>query len=218
MWNGIFKSYSVIKIIPLSKMSSDDWRILEYEGLRNRAKNRIAETATELVGFVLVHVYEKGIGKPFYYQPATPDTVKDFENTGSIPFLNEPDDRDLVPRAKDLDKAHRRLGELIALIGAAGFLKWLFEKNNQSLEPLPPKEPPVISEPNAPITNLPPEDRGLWKELNEMFHNGIADWNELDAALAIALELVKYKGFEFLGGFIDEADDALGWAEEKGLI
>lgn len=190
MWDGIFKSYSVVKVIPLAQMTPDDWRVLEYENLRNVAKNRIAESATELVGFVLVHVFEKGIGKPYYYSPATPSTVEEIQ-AGNFQFLNPKDDDELVPKAILLSSGQSALASLVKTVGAGVIVKRIIE--------------------DVSIAKLV-------SDLNQLVDSGLEDYNDLDAALAIALELIKYEGFDYLEAFIDDADEILGWAEDKGLI
>lgn len=197
MWNGIFKSYSVVKVIPITKMRSEDWRILEFEGLRNKAKNRIAESVGEdFVGFVQVHVFEKGIGKPHYYMPATEAVVAEIKS-GKWKFLNEPDDDALHPNAVLLGDAQEKFEPAIKSLSASGFArilaayagaKWAKqEKLQKDLEEL----------------------EKLWDS---------DDPNDLDAGLAIALELAKHKDFKFLDSAIDEVDEYLGWADEVGLL
>lgn len=75
MWNGIFVAKSNINsvtFVPLVEMTRAQWRILEYENLRDIAKERIAEAvlAGDLQGFFHVNVTVKK-AKPNYFWPAT---------------------------------------------------------------------------------------------------------------------------------------------------
>lgn len=74
------KTINSIRFVPLSQMTEDDWDILDWDMLRNKAKNRIAATivAGTLKGFYHVNVLMKARAKPDYYWPA------EFGDRGSL--------------------------------------------------------------------------------------------------------------------------------------
>lgn len=201
IWGGLFKSYSVVKVIPLTQMSRTDWRILEFEHLRNKAKNRIAEALTDdFVGFILVHAFEKGRTKPYYYMPATVVDVGKLKDD-SYKFLNEADDDNLIPEVDVLDNSSYEFGRLVKRLGAVGAAEW-FRKSDRL----------------AKRANSEKKTR-LRKELEEL----VTLWDsedpyELDAGLAIAMELVMYDGFEFLQSYIDDVDEYLGALDDLGVL
>lgn len=98
-WNGAFsptvqKSIGTIRFVPLYLMTAHDWRVLEFENLRPKAQNRIAEAAFsgDLKGFFHVNIVQKGNAKDGYYWPATADDIAAFEDAGFTNFGNELDD------------------------------------------------------------------------------------------------------------------------------
>lgn len=94
MWNGIFsptftKSIGSVRFVPLVEMTSEDWRILEFEDLRPEAKNRIASQVVkgELLGFFHVNVTTKAKAKPDYYWPANRAMLDEFNSSKSSDFF-----------------------------------------------------------------------------------------------------------------------------------
>lgn len=86
MWNGAFspsmrKSIGAVRFMPLSQMSSRDWDWLEYDNLRETARNRIASTIVSgnLIGFFQVMITEKAKAKNEYLWPATKLMLDEFE-------------------------------------------------------------------------------------------------------------------------------------------
>ena len=102
MWNGAFsfqKTIGIVRFVPLSEMTPEQWRILEYENLRETAKNRIADmiVAGELLGFFHVHLTEKAKGpaKPDYFWPADKSAVDEFRDNNSKKWFRHEPDTDL---------------------------------------------------------------------------------------------------------------------------
>lgn len=89
------------EFVSLHAMTPADWRVLEYENLRNRAKNRIAEMIIdgELIGFYRVNIVEKAKAKSRYFQPVSDVTIED-EHGG---FENSVDDEALSDDAESLN-------------------------------------------------------------------------------------------------------------------
>lgn len=195
MWNGIFKSYQVVEIIPVYEMSKEDWDLLDWGDLRNTAKNRIAESLDkDFLGFAKVNIFDKGRAKPNYMWPVSVGTAAAVAagDTSSLGFGNEAEADDLTEKALALDNGVTGLESAIMLYGVSKIVKYTQEKAKE-------------------------ED--LRDELSALFDGGFEeDFDALEQALAIALELVKYKGYDWLESFIDDADEALGFAEDVGLI
>lgn len=89
------------EFVSIHDMTPADWRVLEYENLRNRAKNRIAEMIIDgdLIGFYRVNVVEKARAKGQYFQPVS-DTTIDEEHGG---FENSEDDEVLSDDAETVN-------------------------------------------------------------------------------------------------------------------
>jgi len=100
---GLTKTIASVSFVPLDEMTPEDWRILEYEALRETAQNRIAEAIVsgELEGFFHVNVTEKAKGKakPHYYWPATRKAVERFKETNSADFFRYEADTENTTRA-----------------------------------------------------------------------------------------------------------------------
>lgn len=65
------KTINSVTFVPIWQMNENDWEILDWDFLRNKAKNRIASSiiAGTLSGFHHVNVLMKGRAKPDYYWP-----------------------------------------------------------------------------------------------------------------------------------------------------
>jgi hypothetical protein len=87
-WKGAFlqKHIGSVTYVPLSRMSKEDWKVLDYGALRPAARRLLQEAvmAGQMRGFFRVkydmHKSETHGGKPEYYYPATADKVEAFEN------------------------------------------------------------------------------------------------------------------------------------------
>lgn len=101
MWDGTFspfrKEIGSVEYVPLLDMEEADWNILEYEGLRSVAKNRIASMIVEgtLTGFFRVNIMMKAKQKGSYYWPGTADMAKKFQTERSHDFFKYEKDQEL---------------------------------------------------------------------------------------------------------------------------
>lgn len=201
MWNGLVKSYQVLRVIPVHEMTREDWRLLDYENLRSTAQNRIVDTAMKgMAGFAWVNIYQKGRAKPNYLMPVTPTVAAEFIETGKIPFTNEAEET-IKPTTLKFNNAVDSIYLTIGTYSTARFVDYSIEQARAA------------------------EAEKVAEEFEKMVANGIADFNELDAALAIALELLPLiegssseDRLTALSQFIDEADEALGLADDRGLL
>jgi hypothetical protein len=107
------KSIGTIRFVPLLEMTEDDWRTLDFEYIRDVAKNRIAEQIVErdLVGFFQVNIVEKAVGKERYYMPATEQQAEKFARAETIEaddigFGSIAEVDDLSPIAKTIVDQH----------------------------------------------------------------------------------------------------------------
>jgi len=218
MWNGIFKSYRVVEIIPVYQMEKDDWDLLDWGLLRNVAKNRIAEKADgDFFGFVKVNIFNKGAAKLNYLWPIDVGMYERIDKTGEFPeFINEPDVDDLTEKGEALDKGVDALEGLILFYGIKALIKFLHQEAGaqDELEPSPEGE----QEPEDPeAEELSEEFMALLEEINAARKNGWEDFRALQQALLIALELVKHKGYAYLADFIKRAEEALDRASDSVL-
>lgn len=200
IWGGFFKSYRVVEVIPIYRMSKEDWELLDWEDLRNTAKNRIVDMLTpDFLGFAKVNVFDKGRAKPNYLWPVTVAEAEEISAGGAFPAFGNTIEEELTTKAKEFGISVDALAFLISLYGMHAVLEYL--RNREA-----PK----------------PAQRGdleqMYLEFTALAESGAEDFDDLEKALAIAMILVVHKGFEFLEGFIDAAEAALGEAEDKGLI
>lgn len=96
MWNGAFslrKSIGTVTFVPISYMSSRDWKWLDFDNTRTIAQNRIARMimSGRLRGFFQVLITEKA-AKNEYFWPANFDMIDEFAETADPTFfINAPE-------------------------------------------------------------------------------------------------------------------------------
>lgn len=127
MWNGVFaprvtkhrdfqhdslvehiRAYGKkVRFIRLVDMTAHDWDVLDYDNVRDVARNRIADMMLrrELIGFLRIEIHVEN-GKEAYYQPVTRADVEDFEQRDKINFGNYRD-ADSLSDAAELVEDYR---------------------------------------------------------------------------------------------------------------
>lgn len=230
IWNGsiapwVQKSIGTVRFVPLKAMTTEMWRVLDYENLRETAKNKLAEKARDgIIGFFDVNIVEKaGPAKPRYFLPVvTSKEVETWESEGGAPagFENSEDVEDLTTEAQELDRWVDRIsGAILGGIAAGVVAKHLAE--NTEASPQAPEEEggesfdgyqsPTTSE-QREIDRRLRQNKDDWQaaqELTELAESGSLDnLDDIDAALMIALYLFDKYPLAWLESLIDELESA----------
>lgn len=203
IWNGIIvpqvqKSIGTVRFIPLAQMTAENWKVLDYEALRETAINRLEQKARgRLIGFFEVTIVSSanespnrlqkaGPAKSIYYVPVTREEFDDWEE-GERPadFENRPDE-DLTTAGVGFNNLVSAITLAIVLGGVAAVVAVLTDDTTSC--------------------SLEDEDEAQIQELLDLLASG--DYFEnLDpayAGLAIALYLYGKCPVEFLQRVIDE--------------
>lgn len=118
-WKGAFtpnmtKSVGTVRLLPLDRMTNADWNWLDWDNLRNTAKNRLAKRFLgKTVGFLDVRLddYEededpgnrRGRAKKRYLYAATPEIVREYEDDEHEFFTHEAEVDDEVPEVAEIE-------------------------------------------------------------------------------------------------------------------
>jgi hypothetical protein len=193
-WGGIFKSYSVVEIVPVTEMTKEDWELLDWDNLRNRAKNRIAEKAENLAGFAMIRIFDKAKAKSAYLLPLTEEEAARYKETGEVPFGNEADDLDLSERALTLEEQRQAVKEIMLLKG--GWVKFVEEVLFVALAIL-------VMEGIISYT----EEEDVKEELRKMIRKGAFTGDAHWDSLALCIELRRLLGEEKASDLIEECEN-----------
>jgi hypothetical protein len=191
LWRGLFKSYRVVEVIPTYRMTKEDWELLDWEDLRNTAKNRIVDSlGPDFLGFAKVNIFEKGKAKPNYLWPVTVSKAERVSAGEPLEDFGNEIETELTTEAKEFSTDVDDLAFIAGVYGGRAVLKSLMERKHRVEE--------------------------LTKELTAILESGYDDYGSIDQALAIAMTIRKYQDSESLRKLIVELDDILAQMEEAG--
>lgn len=204
IWQGAIvpelrKSIGTVTFIPMWKMQPKHWRVLDWDMLRDKAKNDLVDAAKSdrIAGFLYVNFLQKGSMRNGYLLPIVAAEVPNISEIMDKPPLEKTkDDPNLTPVAVGVDSAVASVAGLVLFYGAA----------------------PVVALMLATILDVidTEREREEAKQYLQIIADGTDDYTELDLALTWALSVLAEKDVEWLQEWADEAEQILGEAEDTG--
>ena len=224
-WNGAFvprlsKSIGKVTYIPMWKMTHSDWKVLDWNALRNAAKNDIVRAASEdrIAGFMHVNFLQKGSQAAGYYIPVGAAMLVDLEaQLEKPPLTNSKDDAELTTRAERFDAAVAA-AELLLIMASTE--KPTTTDDNAEAPALSDKDKiaKMMLASMLEVINDEREKKEAQAYIQQIIDEDFVDITDLDLTLTWAMSVLAEKDIAWLEEWSNEADQILGEAQDKNLV
>lgn len=211
-WNGAFaptlsKSIGRTTYIPICRMTASDWKLLDWNALRNAAKNDIVAVALieRIMGFLHVAFVQKGSQAAGYNLVVAESMIGGLDMMmTNPPIKNTMDDPELNQVTEEFDKLLERAQTLSLLYGKVALGLLIAKSIRKAL--LKDKIDDCLK---ALVNKI---EEGDWTDYEA------SDLLELDIILTWALSTAHFYKIPGMQDQIDEWEQILGEADDKGLL